>query len=239
MKIPQKIYPCPIIEAIVEIRFESNIPSDAVFGVVYNEFKDEYTRVDKLPILQLPETLRAKDPNLKYQPYYKLIDENYLLQIGPNVLSVVNTNEYVGWNSFSKRINNTFYKIGKIHLISNAIRLGIRYVNFFETDIFKNINLRITLDNNPLLSEQITFRSTLKTGNFLSNLQILNKGKMVVKNINKYGSIIDIDTYFMDKKNDISPNLSKLIEMGHEEEKILFFKLLKSEFLARFNPEYS
>ena len=41
MKIPKRINPCPIIEAIVEIRFEANIPPDAVFGVIYNEYPEE------------------------------------------------------------------------------------------------------------------------------------------------------------------------------------------------------
>lgn len=238
MKIPQKINPCPIIEAIVEIRFESNVPPDAVFGVIYNEFKEEYTKVEKLPILQLPEVLRTKDPNLQYQPYYKLIHENYLLQIGPNVLSIVNVNDYVGWSTFSSKINDTFLKVDKIGFISKANRLGIRYINFFEIDIYENINLKLFLSGNPFVSEQITFRSTFRTGNFLTNLQILNNGNIKVKNVQKSGSIIDIDTYIQDGKNNIFDNLVELLEEGHIEEKKLFFKLLKDNFLKKFNPEY-
>jgi uncharacterized protein (TIGR04255 family) len=106
MKIPKRINPCPIIEAIVEIRFESGMPPDAVFGVLYNEFKSAYKKVEKLPILQLPEIVRAKDINLRFQPHYKLIQDDFLLQIGPSVLSIVNVNEYVGWNNFSSRIRD-------------------------------------------------------------------------------------------------------------------------------------
>ena len=238
MKIPRKINPCPIIEAIVEIRFETNVPPDAVFGVIYNEFKKEYTKVEKLPILQLPEALRTKDPNLRYQPYFKLIHENFLLQIGPNVLSIVNVNDYVGWSTLSSKINNTFLKVEKLGVISQANRLGIRYINFFEADIFENINLEFLLANSPLVSEQITFRSTLRTGKFLSNLQILNKGNVTVKNVPKSGSIIDIDTNFQDDNDNIFSNLTELLEMGHKEEKKLFFQLLKDEFLQKFNPDY-
>lgn len=238
MKIPRKINPCPIIEAIVEIRFEANIPPDAVFGMIYNEFKTEYPKLEKLPILQLPEALRTNDPNLKYQPYYKLINQNYLMQIGPHVLSIININDYVGWNILSSKINDSFSKIEKLGIISKASRLGIRYINFFEVDIFENINLEFFLAGSPLVSEQITFRGTLRTGEFLSNLQILNKGNVSVKNVTKFGSIIDIDTYYQDEKDNIFSHLSELLELGHQEEKELFFKLLKEEFLQRFNPEY-
>jgi len=238
MKIPKRINPCPIIEAIVEMRFESILPPDAVFGVIYNEFKNEYTKVDKLPILQLPEVLRTRDPNLKYQPYYKLSHENFLLQIGPNVLSIVNINDYVGWDIFSSKIKDTFTKIYNLRFISEIIRLGIRYINFFESDIFENINLKFSLSREPFFSDQITFRSTIKTGKFSSNLQILNKGNITVKNISKTGSIIDIDTFVQNAKTDIFSNISELLENGHEEEKKMFFKLLNEDFLNNFNPEY-
>lgn len=238
MKIPQKINPCPIIEAIVEIRFESDVPPDAIFGIIYNEFKDEYNKVEKLPILQLPETLRTKDPNLKYQPYFKLIQENFLLQTGPNVLSLVNINDYVGWSTFSAKIIETFLKAEKLKVISKTNRLGIRYINFFEVDIYENLNLEFFLAGNPLVSEQITFRSILRTGKFLSNLQILNKGNITVKNFQKSGSIIDIDSYFLTEKENIFANISELLKIGHQEEKELFFKLLKDNFLQKFNPVY-
>lgn len=146
---------------------------------------------------------------------------------------------YVGWNEFSLKVKNTFKKINELGLISKANRLGIRYLNFFELDIFENINLSILLSEKSLISnsEQITFRSTLKTGDFLSNLQIINKGNIVLNQTQKSGSIIDIDTYIMDKSN-IIDNIKIYLENAHKEEKLLFFKLLKENFLKKYNPEY-
>ena len=57
-KLPFSIDPCPILEAIFEIRFESSFPGDAIFGIVYNEFKDEFQEVEQLPVLQLPAAMR-------------------------------------------------------------------------------------------------------------------------------------------------------------------------------------
>lgn len=236
MTIPKKISPCPISEAIVEIRFESDIPSDAVFGVIYSEFKSEYETLEKLPILQLPEIVRTRDPNLKFQPHYKLIKDDFLLQIGPNVLSIANINEYIGWDNFSSRIINTFSKIKKLALIEKTTRLGIRYINFFELDIYENINLNFLLSDQKLIAEQITFKSKLTTGKFLSNLHILNNAHITIHNTSKIGSLIDVDTYIQ-KEMDLF-KIESLLEEGHIEEKKLFFKLLKSDFLEKFNPEY-
>lgn len=237
MKIPKKINPCPIIEAIVEIRFESEMP-DAVFGVLYNEFKSEYKVIDKLPILQLPEIVRTRDPNLRFQPHYKLIHDDFILQIGPGVLSIANVNEYVGWDKFSSKIMDTFSRVEKLTLVGKTTRLGIRYINFFELDIYENINLKFFLSEQPFVANQITFRSTLATGNFLTNLHILNNGNITKKKISKSGSLIDIDTYIQEEKEIVFSSIEPFLEEGHLEEKKLFFKLLKDDFLQKFNPEY-
>jgi uncharacterized protein (TIGR04255 family) len=69
IQLPKKISPCPITEAIVELRFESDIPNDAVFGIVYQDFKTDYPVLEDLPILQLPESIRKQDKALHYKPY--------------------------------------------------------------------------------------------------------------------------------------------------------------------------
>ena len=71
MRLPKALDPSPIKEAVVEIRFETPLPSEAVFGVVYNAIHDGYPELEKLPILQVPEAVRAADPNLMFQPHYR------------------------------------------------------------------------------------------------------------------------------------------------------------------------
>ena len=72
----------------------------------------------------------------------------------------------------------------------------------------------------------------------MTNLQIVNNAKVTVKNAEKSGSIIDIDTYFQQDQGLDPSNIETLLEDGHLEEKTLFFKLLKDAFLQRLNPEY-
>ena len=67
--LPKKINPCPILESIIELRFSTSFPHDAIFGIIYKEFKDLYPKVEPLPILQLPEIVRREDKNLLYKPY--------------------------------------------------------------------------------------------------------------------------------------------------------------------------
>ena len=93
MKLPKKISPCPILEAIIEIRFSTTLPEDAseaFFGLVYQEISDEYPGIERLPILQLPEAVRNMDDSLKYQPYYRLKGDKFLINLSPRVFGLIN-----------------------------------------------------------------------------------------------------------------------------------------------------
>jgi len=236
MKLPKKINPCPIIEAIAEIRFESLVPADAILGVLYKDFKDDFPQpIVKLPILQIPEAIRLNDPNLLNKPYYQLKNGTFIFQIGPRALSVISQKEYVGWENYAKKINECFKKAQNLGIFSQIKRLGIRYVNFFDNDIFEKINLEVLKEKETLKSEEFFIRTKLKAGQFVSNLQIANKAEIMRNNILSKGSIIDIDT-FLEKDNFVLTE--SLIEECRAEENKLFFSLLKEEFLKQLNPEY-
>jgi uncharacterized protein (TIGR04255 family) len=238
--LPKKINPCPIVEATIELRFSSAVEPDAIFGIIYQEFKDEFSeKVEKLPILQLPEPIRSIDPGLKYQPYYKLVASNLIFQIGPRVTSLSNIKEYMGWETFSKKIKGSLSKLENLKIIKSVERLGIRYINFFKLDILNNINLEIVLNGKPLETLQTTLKTEIQEDNFINILQIANKAQVKIQNETMSGSVIDINTVSKDIiGGTFFGEMENLLEKGHNFEKKLFFSLLKKEFLSTLNPEY-
>lgn len=237
--LPKKISPCPIVEAIVELRFSSAVLPDAIFGIIYQVFKDEFPgEPERLPILQLPEPIRSIDPALQYQPYYKLIGGNLIFQIGPRVTSLSNVKDYTGWETFSGRIKDAFSKVEKLKIIKSVERLGIRYINFFKLDIFDNINLRILMNDNRLNTLQTALKAEIQDDNFINILQIANKAQATIQNEVITGSVIDIDTVSKDIGETFFGEMENLLEKGHNIEKKLFFSLLKKEFLSTLNPEF-
>jgi uncharacterized protein (TIGR04255 family) len=239
VKIPQKITPCPIVEAIIELRFDSDLPSEAIFGIFYGRLKNDYEKkVDTLPIVQIPESIRNQDPNLRFQPHYRLRSGDFILQIGPKSISLASTREYVGWNEFSKKIDTTISSISDIGVIKHVLRVGLRYINIFDFNIFDRINLKLKVGDDPFKASQITLRSSLKSEELNSNLQIANESKIEVGKILKKGSVIDIDTS-IERISGISlKEISSLMNMAHIEEKKIFFSLLDTEYLNSLNPEY-
>lgn len=240
MDIPTKITPCPIVEAIAELRFVTNLPDDAVFGVIYNKFHNEFGKPEKLPVLQLPEAIRSQDPNLIYTPHYKFYKGDYILQVGPKVFSLANVKEYAGWDTFSDKIRETFETLSELEIVVRIERFGLRYINLFaDINIYEKSMLQIQLEDKNLSKNDNNLTIVMKTGDFASKLIMVNNAQVKLQiptDKTTKGSIIDIDVS-LERKIQFE-NINELIEDAHKEEKKLFFSLLNPDFLKTFNPEY-
>lgn len=233
-KLPKSIENCPIIDSLIEIRFKSKINHNAIFGIIYNSLRSDFHNVENLPILQIPEAIRMSDPNLKYKPLYRISNKDYVVQIGTDVLAIGAYPKYVGWNKFSKTIFDILDKIESLKIIGEVERLAIRYINFFEENIFENIKLEVNLGGSSIINEKSVFRTEINHGKFNSVLQISNDAKSE----NKLGSIIDIDCSKTKGLQDFFKNKESLINEGHQIEKELFFKLITDDYLRKLNPTY-
>ena len=235
-KLPLAINPCPIIEAIFEIRFESSFPGDAIFGIVFNQFKDEFQDVEQLPILQLPAAIRAQDPNLKFTPHYKIKKDNFIIQIGPNVFSLTNIKEYCGWKIFSEKIYDTYNKLSELNLIQKQFRTALRYINMLpDINIFEKTNLGIHFNDEKLGENQINLTAEIPYEHGSSNLKLISFAEAIVEKQPIKGSIVDIDTHV---QHDKFENFQEAVEFAHTAEKKLFFRLLEKEFLKTLDPIY-
>lgn len=240
MKLPKKIEPCPIIDALIEIRFETSIFKSAVFGLVYQLIQPDYPgNVVPLPILQLPEQLREQDPNLKFKPLYRIENDNFIIQIGCDVLCISSKVPYRGWDLF---FNHTVYIIKKLtdaNIINRVIRLGHRYINFFEGNIWECLSITA-----PKIgfykSSNTLIRSELIDGDFINVVQITDSAKYKANEFSseRSGSIIDIDTIREYSDDYFTQNIKSELTQVHLCEKKLFFSLLDHQYLNTLKPEY-
>jgi len=238
MNVPKKITPCPIVEAVIEIRFDSTLPGEAVFGIIYNSVKDEFPAVENLPILQIPEQIRSSDPTLIYGPHYKLRTGSFILQIGPKVVSFANVGEYCGWEIFYREIKRMFDKVFQLGIIAKVTRLGLRYINVFsEMNIFERSDLRVILKDEQIL-QHVSLHIKLPSNGFLNTLIMASGAELVSSDKVMRGSVIDIDTELSEVKSDFYENMDGIINSAHIEEKKLFFSILKEEYIRTLNPEY-
>lgn len=237
LKIPKRITPDPILESVVEIRFTTKLPSEAIFGLVYNKLIVDFPNYEKLPILQLPEAIRNQDKNLEFAPHYKFVNENFQVNIGAKAISIVHPKPYRGWESYFKVIEKIMRDFEELDFINNITRVGVRYIDFFDqTNIFENLQFKI--ENFPFEINQSSFTTTFAFDKFRTNLQVFNATQIEIKGIQYSGSVFDSDTY---DEIDISfskNNVLKRISEAHEVEKKVFFNLVTDEFIESLNPEY-
>lgn len=238
MDIPIKITPCPIVDSTIELRFETEIDHSAVFGMVYSAFRDKTKKTEHLPVTQIPEAIRFKDPNLLHQPHHKLSYDNFAIQVGPSAISLGNVGEYIGWRDFLKEATSVFQKFGEIGIAKKILRLGLRYINYFESDIFDKIDLSIMQREKALKTDNMFIRVEIKRNDFVNTLQVANNATVTSRGKTRVGSIIDIDTFTTSALDNLFVNVSTRLIDVHEEEKKLFFSLLKPDFLDTLNPEY-
>ena len=235
-----RIEKCPLIDALIEFRFEAAIAKSAVFGVIYNLIRNDYRgNVINLPILQIPEQIREVDPNLKFKPLYRIEGDKFIIQIGYDVLSISSKMPYVGWPEFSQHSLSLINKIIQEGIIKRVSRLGHRYINFFRGDITNSLTMSFSMTE-KYVSENLLIRTDVRDGNFMNTLQFANNANYRPNpNTSEIvGSLIDIDTSREYSDNFFIENREQEINMAHECEKKLFFSLLKPTFLETLNPTF-
>lgn len=236
MSLPVKIEPCPLIETVIELRLQRKdaIPQDAVFGIVFNALKVKYPSVKGLPILELPEPIRNNDPNLKYAPYYISTRDNISLNIGPNVISLGCQSPYVGWTKLFSEIKETFNTIHDTGVFEKVLRVSIRAIDFFDGNIFENINLKINLMGSVVTPKNTIFKTVLMEGEISTVLQIANDVNIKTSDSKELlGSVVDLDSFYLAReKEDLKINeIFDRVEEVHLVEKKLFFTLMNEDFL--------
>jgi uncharacterized protein (TIGR04255 family) len=237
--IPRKITPCPIIDTSAEIRFTPNVPAGAVFGILYSAFQQEYPGIEVLPVQNIPEEIRINNPDLMYQPHYKIQNEAFTIQIGPQVLSIGCANNYPGWTTYSKKVVETFIKIKDYNIAHNITRLGLRYINFFDdVDIFAKLDQEVSADNKLFIGHNSLLRTEIRENDLINTLQISNSGSLIRNGENIFGSIIDIDISKIIHLENFFEGINEQVSGLHNVGKEIFFGLLDGNYLKTFSPKY-
>lgn len=237
-RVPKKIDPCPILEAVVELRFEASLSEEVIPGLLFPSFKDEFPEIKQLPVTELPLNIRRSDPNLKFSPYYRFEGDKLTIQIGPRVFSVLCQKEYLGWETYSQQIKAAFEEIKKQNIVQSASRLGLRYINFFPNmDVFRKLKVNIMFDDQSLVGNSNILRTETTQGTFNCAVQLANNSQ-----VNKDGKQFKGSTFDIDVSNTqghlIMNDFVDLVNEAHEIEKKIFFSLLKDDYLQLLNPEY-
>jgi len=236
--VPSKLEKCPIVDALIEIRFESPFPKSVIFGMIYSIIKEKYLgEVKQLPTSQIPEQIREADPNLKFKPLYLIEGDETIIQIGPDVIAISSKIPYKGWSYYSEYVINDINRLINKGIISKVIRVGLRYVNFFENDIMNDLTLTLNMASG-YNAKNIYIRTDIPDNDFIDVIQISNTAQYHKNGITLNGTLIDIDSSKYYNDSYFSKNIEEELNKAHKSEKCIFFSLLKADFLNSLKPKY-
>ena len=64
--LPTRISPCPIIEAILEVRFVTNEDWPVLPGLLFEQIRKKYPEKQSLPLSQFPDEFLRKEASQAY-----------------------------------------------------------------------------------------------------------------------------------------------------------------------------
>jgi uncharacterized protein (TIGR04255 family) len=99
----------------------------------------------------------------------------------------------------------------------------LRYISFFEFDIFPKLLLKITVDDMSLEGDETFFKTILSDKGCKSVLQI-RKGVVLTENRSEKGSVIDIDSFTTEFEGNFTKVLAEFLESAHDSEKRIVFQ---------------
>lgn len=238
-RLPSKIDPCPIVEAVVSLRFVSAEPWRNIPGLMAASLRGRYDKVTELPLTQLPETLRQQQAAFTYEPLLQYESPLFWIRLGPRMVSLTSRSfNYPGWNKFREELDWLWQAISLAGFIQEGERLSVRYVDFFEEDIFSLVFLSAFVAEKPIRGLEQSYTVVFPIRDATARL-LLNNSAFLQDHVKvRRGSILDLDVWQSLSGSDISTAASAQVEHLHEAAKKLFFGLLKPDTLATLNPAY-
>lgn len=227
----------PVVDAIVELRFDSEMPSQVVAGILFSNLaKYGYGSFEELNIAQLPKDIKDGDPNLRFAAHYRFRSEKYFVSVSSRVISIVckcvGESTYQGWDKYKEEVEKVLEELKSLSAVSVFSRVGVRFVNLFDTpDILSRINIEINAPNRHSFTDEQIVGFVYKNDGMDTRINFATKANMTfVEGEIASGAVLDIDSY-TEREGISFEDAIRLIEDGHRFTEQAFVSIVKEEFM--------
>lgn len=238
-KLPTEITPCPILEAVLEIRFVTEEDWSVIPGFLYTQIREKYGNKKNLPISELPPEIIRQTPHFTHMPLICWENKGFLIYLGPRVVSLLTKpSNYPGWTVIRREMNWLIKKLKLANFIREGERLGLRYIDFFDFDLFDKLILGLHIGDKPVSGPEMSIEKVFRRGGLTGKLLLKNSVSVKIGNDVRQGSILDLDLWTGPSDFELFQNGMSTFEKAHQQNKEIFFGLLKPEFLDTLSPKY-
>lgn len=245
--LPVKLSKEPLIDAVFELRFTSNVPASSVLpGILFSKLQG-VTNIEAMPASQVPPQIRAIDAQFQFAPLTRVRWKGFFILFGDNVLAVACILPYPGWKVFKDGLAEILSVFSSTDFVSTADRWSIKYTDLFDAadgaTPIGQFNLGLRLGQQELSDQNFQLRVEIPRGNHLHAVQIIASATVqLVTGASKTGTLLEVDTLRNGNKLPISEFLSSFSSLAdelHSANKALFFECLSAEGLKNLGPVYA
>ncbi len=237
-EVPTRITPCPILEAILEVRFVTSTPWSVLPGLLFQQIRRKYGDPKDLPLVSLSEEIRRSEPHFTYLPLVSFEGPHFSIRLGPRVISLSSRGAYPGWSAIHAEMSWLVERIRNAGFFGEGERLGMRYIDFFEGDLFPSLRIRPVCADDGVEGVEISMTLAFEREDFQARLILNNSVAADIGGQVRNGSIFDLDLSLGAGQFDFFDNGLGRFESAHRHNKEIFFGLLQPEFLSTLSPEY-
>ena len=237
----------PLVDAVFEVRLGGHPHmADILPGLLFGQLTPKPT-IQRLPAAEIPQPIRASDPNFAFAPIIRLDWGKFTISFGDRNLIVGCKMPYPKWPSFKAVILDVVKKVSEVGIEGTVERYSLKYVNIIQapniSEQINSINMSITVGEVNLTNDHASVQVHRNEENTLHILSVITGAHALLEDkITVFGVVVDIDSI-----RDVQfPNFGSFaealddnIETLRNANKIKFFSCLTAKTLQEMGPEYA
>ncbi|MDI3371629.1 TIGR04255 family protein [Pseudomonas sp. V104_10] len=244
-RLPKKLGKQPLVEAIFEMRFESQFPVSTIWpGILYSSLAGDKI-MEQLPSLSIPKEIRDADPNFAYVPVCRISWGNYWILIGDKVFAVATKIPYNGWDEFKAHILGAYTTILQTGMIKSISRCSMKCIDILDSVPFEAsecFRLQCSIGERDAAGSTFHVNIGFRDQDILHTLQVISLMTMnIVTGGQLVGPLLDVDSVMELGGESSDSFLSKLSERAdklHDANKRIVFDSLSEKALEYLEPVY-
>lgn len=241
-EVPKKLKNDSIVEALLEIRFDTSTIPEVLLGRFIDNGKWAGWQQRQLPAYNVPAQLRNLDPNVKFAPIMELGEptRKSILRIGPSVVSYHQQAPYGGWENFRADLMGVIKALFAAARSGLTVkRLGLRYLNALQPKLhFVNsvmdLDMQLVVSEGPIANSVNINFSTDVGGKTSCTVRVATKDFVQGALPDDTSVYVDVDVFTNEGfQTSEEQAVNDWIEFAHTKEKEEFFHLFKQEVIDR------
>ena len=245
-KLPVILEREPLVDAVFEVRLGGDPHmSDLLPGILFGQLDPKPT-IQRLPAAEIPQPIRANDPNLAFAPVIRLDWREFTISFGERNLVIGCKLPYPKWPRFKETILDIVAKVARVGIAGPVERYSLKYVNLIQaptiTDQITKINMAVRVGEVEVKDDHLSVQVHRSEGDTLHILSVVTGAQTVLPDGKQvFGAVVDIDSirvaHFADFGT-FESKLAPLVETLRQANKIKFFSCLTEAAIKEMGPKY-